>query len=75
MPILGLRYDLRCAPFDATTSADLVATALEQCEWADRLGFASRERSPSTTARPTATCPPRSCSAPRSPRARATCAS
>lgn len=41
MPILGLRYDLRCAPFDATTSADLMATALEQCEWADRLGFAA----------------------------------
>src|SRR5262245_55361044 len=41
MPILGLRYDLRCAPFDATTSADLMATALDQCEWADRLGFAS----------------------------------
>ena len=41
MPILSLRYDLRRAPFDATTSADLVATALEQCEWADRLGFAT----------------------------------
>ena len=41
MPILSLRYDLRCAPFAATTSADLVATALEQCEWADRLGFAT----------------------------------
>ncbi len=41
MPILSLRYDLRRAPFDTTTSADLVATALEQCEWADRLGFAS----------------------------------
>lgn len=41
MPLFGLRYDLRCAPFDATTSAELAATALEQCEWADRLGFAT----------------------------------
>ena len=41
MPLLSLRYDLRCAPFDATTSAELVATALDQCEWADRLGFAA----------------------------------
>jgi alkanesulfonate monooxygenase SsuD/methylene tetrahydromethanopterin reductase-like flavin-dependent oxidoreductase (luciferase family) len=41
MPLFGLRYDLRRAPFEATTSADLVATALDQCEWADRLGFAS----------------------------------
>lgn len=41
MPILSLRYDLRCAPFGATRSADLVAAALEQCAWADRLGFAT----------------------------------
>jgi len=41
MPILSLRYDLRRAPFGATTSADLVATALDQCAWADRLGFAT----------------------------------
>jgi alkanesulfonate monooxygenase SsuD/methylene tetrahydromethanopterin reductase-like flavin-dependent oxidoreductase (luciferase family) len=41
MPIFGLRYDLRCAPFGKTTSAELMATALDQCEWADRLGFAS----------------------------------
>jgi alkanesulfonate monooxygenase SsuD/methylene tetrahydromethanopterin reductase-like flavin-dependent oxidoreductase (luciferase family) len=41
MPIFNLRYDLRCAPFDSTTSAELAATALDQCEWADRLGFAS----------------------------------
>ncbi len=41
MPIFSLRYDLRCAPFDTTTSADLVAVALDQCEWADRLGFAT----------------------------------
>jgi alkanesulfonate monooxygenase SsuD/methylene tetrahydromethanopterin reductase-like flavin-dependent oxidoreductase (luciferase family) len=41
MPLLNLRYDLRCAPFDDTTSAELVATALDQCAWADRLGFTS----------------------------------
>src|SRR5262245_30594361 len=41
MPILSMRYDLRCAPFGPATSADLVATALDQCEWADRLGFAT----------------------------------
>ncbi len=41
MPLLGVRYDLRCAPFDTTTSADLMATALDQCAWADRLGFAT----------------------------------
>ena len=41
MPLFGLRYDLRCAPFDTTTSAQLAAAALEQCEWADRLGFAT----------------------------------
>ena len=41
MPLFGLRYDLRCAPFDATSSAVLAATALEQCAWADRLGFAT----------------------------------
>jgi alkanesulfonate monooxygenase SsuD/methylene tetrahydromethanopterin reductase-like flavin-dependent oxidoreductase (luciferase family) len=41
MPLLSLRYDLRRAPFASATSADLVATALDQCEWADRLGFAT----------------------------------
>jgi alkanesulfonate monooxygenase SsuD/methylene tetrahydromethanopterin reductase-like flavin-dependent oxidoreductase (luciferase family) len=41
LPLFGLRYDLRCAPFDDTTSADLAAAALEQCSWADRLGFAT----------------------------------
>jgi len=41
MPILSLRYDLRRAPFDTTSTAELVATALAQCEWADRLGFAT----------------------------------
>jgi alkanesulfonate monooxygenase SsuD/methylene tetrahydromethanopterin reductase-like flavin-dependent oxidoreductase (luciferase family) len=41
MPLLSLRYDLRCAPFDATTPADLMATALDQCAWADQLGFAA----------------------------------
>jgi alkanesulfonate monooxygenase SsuD/methylene tetrahydromethanopterin reductase-like flavin-dependent oxidoreductase (luciferase family) len=41
MPLLSLRYDLRCAPFDSTTSAELMATALDQCAWADQLGFAA----------------------------------
>jgi alkanesulfonate monooxygenase SsuD/methylene tetrahydromethanopterin reductase-like flavin-dependent oxidoreductase (luciferase family) len=41
MPLFGLRYDLRCPSFADTTSADLFATAVEQCEWADRLGFAT----------------------------------
>ena len=41
MPLFGLRYDLRCPPFSKTTSAELVATAVEQCAWADGLGFAT----------------------------------
>jgi alkanesulfonate monooxygenase SsuD/methylene tetrahydromethanopterin reductase-like flavin-dependent oxidoreductase (luciferase family) len=41
MPLLNLRYDLRCPPFGKADSAELVRSALEQCEWADRLGFAS----------------------------------
>jgi len=41
MPLLNLRYDLRCPPFGKADSAELFRTALEQCEWADRLGFAS----------------------------------
>jgi alkanesulfonate monooxygenase SsuD/methylene tetrahydromethanopterin reductase-like flavin-dependent oxidoreductase (luciferase family) len=35
-----LRYDLRCPPFAKVSHAELYATALEQCAWADRLGFA-----------------------------------
>ena len=41
MPTLTLRYDLRCPPFSKVSHADLYATALEQCAWADRLGFAA----------------------------------
>jgi alkanesulfonate monooxygenase SsuD/methylene tetrahydromethanopterin reductase-like flavin-dependent oxidoreductase (luciferase family) len=41
MPLFNLRYDLRCPPFAKADSAELMRTAIEQCEWADRLGFAS----------------------------------
>lgn len=41
MPLFGLRYDLRCPPFGKASSADLARAALEQCAWADRLGFAT----------------------------------
>ena len=41
MPLFGLRYDLRCPDFCKSTSAELAATAVEQCAWADGLGFAT----------------------------------
>lgn len=41
MPLLGLRYDLRCPAFGGLEPAELARTALEQCAWADRLGFAT----------------------------------
>jgi alkanesulfonate monooxygenase SsuD/methylene tetrahydromethanopterin reductase-like flavin-dependent oxidoreductase (luciferase family) len=41
VPTLTLRYDLRCPPFAKVSPADLYAAALEQCAWADRLGFAA----------------------------------
>lgn len=41
MPLFNLRYDLRCPPFARSDSAELARTAIEQCEWADRLGFTS----------------------------------
>ena len=41
MALFSLRYDLRCPPFGVASSAELAATALEQCEWADGLGFAT----------------------------------
>ncbi len=41
MPLFGLRYDLRRPDFARASHAELYAAALEQCEWADRLGFAS----------------------------------
>ena len=41
MAMFALRYDLRCPPFAKTSAAELAAVAIEQCEWADRLGFVS----------------------------------
>jgi alkanesulfonate monooxygenase SsuD/methylene tetrahydromethanopterin reductase-like flavin-dependent oxidoreductase (luciferase family) len=34
-----IRYDLRCPPWARTKPAELYAAALEQCAWADGLGF------------------------------------
>jgi len=39
MPLFNLRYDLRRPPFAKATSSELARTAIDQCEWADRLGF------------------------------------
>jgi alkanesulfonate monooxygenase SsuD/methylene tetrahydromethanopterin reductase-like flavin-dependent oxidoreductase (luciferase family) len=39
VPIVGLLYDLQRAPFAKASQAELYATALEQCEWADGCGF------------------------------------
>jgi alkanesulfonate monooxygenase SsuD/methylene tetrahydromethanopterin reductase-like flavin-dependent oxidoreductase (luciferase family) len=39
MPLFGLRYDFRCPPLGRTSHAELFAAALDQCAWADRLGF------------------------------------
>ncbi|MBO0731886.1 MAG: LLM class flavin-dependent oxidoreductase, partial [Acidimicrobiaceae bacterium] len=36
----SLRYDLR-APAFGPAQADLFAACLDQCEWADKLGFES----------------------------------
>jgi len=41
MPLFGLRYDLRRPDFAVASSAELVQTTIEQCEWADRHGFAT----------------------------------
>ena len=41
MPLFNLRYDLRRPPFAKATASELARTAIEQCEWADRLGFTS----------------------------------
>jgi alkanesulfonate monooxygenase SsuD/methylene tetrahydromethanopterin reductase-like flavin-dependent oxidoreductase (luciferase family) len=41
MPLFCLRYDLRSAAADHADLPRLYAAALEQCAWADRLGFAS----------------------------------
>jgi len=39
VPHLRLSFDLRRPPFTTATSAELAATMLDICEWADRLGF------------------------------------
>ena len=41
MPIFGLRYDLRRPDFCTATNSELADTAIEQCVWADQLGFAT----------------------------------
>ena len=41
MPIFMLRYDLRSPSFGRASHSELYATALDQCEWADRQGFLS----------------------------------
>jgi alkanesulfonate monooxygenase SsuD/methylene tetrahydromethanopterin reductase-like flavin-dependent oxidoreductase (luciferase family) len=41
MPVFMLRYDLRSPAFGRASHSELYATALEQCEWADRQGFLS----------------------------------
>jgi alkanesulfonate monooxygenase SsuD/methylene tetrahydromethanopterin reductase-like flavin-dependent oxidoreductase (luciferase family) len=41
MTSLNLRYDLRCANADVDARAEMYSTALDQIEWADRVGFAS----------------------------------
>jgi alkanesulfonate monooxygenase SsuD/methylene tetrahydromethanopterin reductase-like flavin-dependent oxidoreductase (luciferase family) len=40
MALFGLRYDLRSAPGSAVAKPALYRAALDQCAWADRLGFA-----------------------------------
>ena len=35
----GIRYDFRCPPICPVGPADLYEAALEQCAWADALGF------------------------------------
>ncbi len=41
VPMLGLRYDLRLPGADGAQRKQLLDVALEQIEWADRLGFGS----------------------------------
>lgn len=41
MPLFALRYDLRCPAFADSDPAALATAAIEQCRWADRLGFAT----------------------------------
>ena len=37
--MVGLRFDLRVAPFADTTHAAQYAACLDMCEWADATGF------------------------------------
>ena len=37
--MMGIRFDLRVPPFATTTHAEMYRTCLDQCEWADTLGF------------------------------------
>lgn len=37
--MMGIRFDLRVPPFAKTTHAEIYRTCLDQCEWADKLGF------------------------------------
>lgn len=39
--MLGIRYDFRNPPIGGTTMAERYACALEQCTWAENLGFTS----------------------------------
>lgn len=39
MTMIGIRFDLRVPPFSSATHAEQYAACLEQCEWADRVGF------------------------------------
>src|SRR5262245_65286836 len=39
MTMIGIRYDLRVPPFGSASHAELYAACLEQCAWADALGF------------------------------------
>ena len=41
MANFALRYDLRCPPFSKTDHQEQYRAALDQCEWADKLGFVS----------------------------------
>ena len=39
MSMVGIRFDLRVPSFATTTHAEMYATCLDQCAWADRLGL------------------------------------
>jgi alkanesulfonate monooxygenase SsuD/methylene tetrahydromethanopterin reductase-like flavin-dependent oxidoreductase (luciferase family) len=39
MALIGIRYDLRLPSFATTTHAEMYKTCLDQCAWADGIGF------------------------------------